>query len=66
MLTFYTALKHLSGLALIFFTMTLIIVITDLENIPNVPLQTWFIKISLIIASLVINRTCNKRIAELE
>jgi len=63
---FYTALKHISGLALLFFSITLIIVITDLENIPNVPLQSWLIKFGLIAGFFFINKTCNKRILELQ
>ncbi|GEM_PF-2459979 len=63
---FYTALKHTSGLALFFFTVTLIIVITDIENIPNVPLQSWFIKFGLIAGFFFINKTCNKRILDLQ
>jgi len=63
---FYTALKHISGLALLFFSITLIIVITDLENIPNVPPQSWLIKFGLIAGFFFINKTCNKRISELQ
>jgi len=63
---FYTVLKHISGLALLFFSITLIIVITDLENVPNVPLQSWFIKFGLIAGFFFINKICNKRILELQ
>lgn len=59
----YTTIKHLSGLGMIFFTVTLIIVVTDLENIPNVPVETWFIKIGLIASCFIINKLAIKKLA---
>jgi len=61
---FYTVLKHISGLALIFFTISLILVITDLENIANVGLYTWIMNSVLIIAFFIINKWCNNKIAD--
>lgn len=62
----YTALKHISGLALIFFIVSFILTITDLENIGSVAIDIWLIKILLIAASFIINKWCDKRILELE
>lgn len=59
--TIYTALKHISGLGLIFFTVSLILLMTDLENISTVPIQMWLIKIALIVGLFSINRWCVKK-----
>ena len=58
----YTVLKHISGLALMFFTISLILVITDLENIAKVDLYTWIMNSVLIIAFFIINKWCNKKL----
>jgi len=58
----YTVLKHISGLALMFFTISLILVITDLENIAKVELYTWIMNSVLIIAFFIINKWCNKKL----
>ncbi len=63
---FYTVFKHISGLGMIFFTVSLILVVTDLENIANVPMQTWLVNPILIAAFFIINKTCSKRILEFQ
>jgi uncharacterized protein YebE (UPF0316 family) len=60
---FYTVVKHSSGLALIFFIVTFILVVTDLENLSSVPIQSWGIKIALIISSFIINKWSTKKLA---
>lgn len=62
MYPFYTLMKHISGLGLIFFIVSLIMVITDLENIANVSLYTWIMNSSLILASFIVNKWCDKKL----
>jgi hypothetical protein len=60
----YIVLKHLSGIALLYFIVTLILLITDLENIAKVDLYTWGMNLILFIGFFTINRWCNKKMTE--
>ncbi len=64
--TLYTVLKHITGLGIIFFIVSLILVVTDLESIATVDTQTWLIKLVLIAALFIINKWCKTKIAALE
>ena len=66
MLIFYTLLRHISGLALIFFIVSLILVITDLENITTVATQVWLTKLVLITGFLLINKWCVRKVTDLK
>lgn len=62
----YTLLKHISGLGLIFFVVSLILLATDLENIATVPTQIWLVKLALIAGLFIINRWSITKIAGLK
>jgi len=66
MLTLFTLLKHIAGLALIFFIVSLILVITDLENLATVGIQLWITKLLLITGFFFIHKWCVKKIADLK
>lgn len=66
MLTLFTLLKHISGLALIFFVVTFILVITDLENIATVAVHLWVTKLTLIAGFILINKWSTRKVAELK
>ena len=66
MLTLFTLLKHLSGLALIFFIVTFILVLTDLENIATVAVHLWLTKVFLITGFFLINKWCTRKVADLK
>jgi len=66
MLTLYTLFRHISGLALIFFIVSLILVITDLENITSVAYQVWLTKLLLITGFFFINKWCVRKITDLK
>ncbi len=66
MQTLYTLIRHISGLALIFFIVSLILVVTDLENIASVAIDVWLTKSVLIAAFFIINKWSVKKITALE
>lgn len=58
----YTLMKHISALGMIFFTASLIVLITDLENLSTLPTRTWLTQVALIIAFFIINKWSNKKL----
>lgn len=62
----YTLLKHISGLALIFILVSLVLVLTDLENIAAVAVDIWLVKLALIAGFFIINRWSAKKVIELK
>jgi len=66
MLILFTLIKHMAGLALVFFIVSLILVITDLENLATVDIQLWLTKFLLIPGFFFIHKWCVKKIADLK